>query len=155
MNFDPAIVSSVTALIAVILSPIITIFVTKKQINASVLSNNRQVWINRLRDELAIIVATIHHLPSAHANQSISTDNAIAEYGKFIEKVQVVKLLINPKESDHDNLVKLIESAGNEIINAINSRTADAKKFEEHSQRIVSQAQNVLKREWVRVKEGK
>ncbi len=155
MSFEPAIVSAITALVAVIIGPLVSIFVAKNQINASVVSSNRQAWINRLRDELATLVAIVHHLPSAHANQSVSTDDAIAEYGRFVEQFQVIKLLINPKETDHQELVRLIESAGNKIITSINDKKAKDSEFEAAGQRIVDQSQIVLKREWERVKNGK
>jgi hypothetical protein len=155
MSFEPAIVSAITALVAVIVSPLVSIIVAKSQINASVISSNRQVWINRLRDELATLVAIVHHLPSAHANGSVSTDEAISEYGNFVEKSQVIKLLINPKETDHQELVRLIESADTKIIDSINSKQAKASEFAAIGKRIVVQSQIVLKREWVRVKNGK
>lgn len=155
MSFEPAVVSAVTALVAVILGPLVSIFVAKNQINASVVSSNRQAWINRLRDELATLVAIIHHLPSAHANGSVSTDDAITEYGRFVEHLQVIKLLINPKETDHQELVRLIESASSKIIGSINDKHANASEFEDTGQRIVMQSQIVLKREWERVKNGK
>lgn len=154
MSFDPANVSAVTALVAVIVGPVVTFIVAKKQINASVVSGNRQVWINRLRDELAALIAIVNHLPAAHANGSINTDDAIQEYGRFLEKAQVVKLLINPKEDDHQELVNLVNSAGKGVIESISSKKASAKEFEDSAEGIVSHAQVVLKREWERVKIG-
>lgn len=154
MTFEPAVVSAITALVAVVVGPVVTICVAKKHVNASVVSGNRQVWINRLRDELATLVAIVNCLPAAHANGSVNTDNAVEEYGVFVEKVQIVKLLINPKETDHQELVKLIEASSEKIIKSISDKQASAKDFEESSQRIVAQAQVVLKREWERVKSG-
>ena len=158
MSFELAMVSAITALVAVIIGSLVSIFVAKNQINASVVSSNRQAWINRLRDELATLVAIVHHLPWGHANGSVSTDDAIAEYGRFVEKFQVIKLLINPKETDHQELVRLIESAGNKIMTSINAKKAEASEFEAAQlagKRIVTQSQIVLKREWERVKNGK
>lgn len=155
MSFEPAVVSAVTALVAVIVGPLVSIFVAKNQINASVVSANRQTWINRLRDELATLVGIVHHLPSAHANGAVSADAAITEYGRFVEKFQVIKLLINPKETDHQELIRLIESADKKIIESINKSQANASEFEAAGQRIVAQSQIVLKREWERVKNGK
>jgi triphosphoribosyl-dephospho-CoA synthetase len=151
MSYEPAVVSAVTALVAVIVGPLVSIIVAKNQINASVVSSNRQSWINRLRDELAALVAIVHNLPSAHANSTVTTKDAIAQHGIFIEQFQVIKLLINPKESDHKELVRLIESAGGKIVESINKNQANASEFEAIGQRIVEQSQIVLKREWVRV----
>ena len=75
MSFEPAVVSAITALVAIIIGPLVSICIAKNQINASVISTNRQVWINRLRDELATLVGMVHHLPSAHANDSVSTND--------------------------------------------------------------------------------
>lgn len=154
MSFEPAVVSAVTALVAVVIGPLVSIFVAKSQIQASVVSANRQSWINRLRDELATLICIVHHLPSAHANESLSTNEAVAEYGKFVQKFQVIKLLINPKEADHQELVRLIESADKKIIESINNKQASTSEFEAAGQRIVAQSQLVLKREWERVKRG-
>ncbi|MGO1298224.1 MAG: hypothetical protein ACTMIA_13105 [Vibrio sp.] len=155
MSFEPAVVSAITALVAVIVGPLVSIFVAKNQINASVVSANRQTWINRLRDELAALVGIVHHLPNAHANGSVTTNDAIAEYGRFAEKFQVIKLLINPKEADHQELIRLIGSADKKLIESINKKQASSAEFEAAGQRIVDQSQIVLKREWERVKNGK
>lgn len=154
MSFEPALVSAITALVAIIIGPLVSICIAKNQINASVISTNRQVWINRLRDELATLVGMVHHLPSAHANDSVSTNDAIAEYGKFVEKFQVIKLLINPNEADHQELVRLIECADEKLIESINNKISNRSEFETIGRDIVTQSQIVLKKEWQRVKSG-
>lgn len=154
MSFEPAVISAITALVAIIIGPLVSICIAKNQINASVISTNRQVWINRLRDELATLVGMIHHWPSAHANDSISTNDAIAEYGKFVERFQVIKLLINPNEADHQELVRLIECADEKLIESINNKISNRSKFETIGRDIVTQSQIVLKKEWQRVKSG-
>lgn len=154
MCVNPAIVSAITALVAVVVGPIVTLYVAKRQINASVLSGNRQAWINRLRDEVASLTAIVNNLPSAHANESVATTDAIAEHGRLVKMAQTVKLLINPTEEDHKKLVQLIDTAGEEVIDSINKRKADAKHFEQVAQEIVRQTQLILKREWERVKNG-
>ena len=42
---------ALTALVAVIISPIISIYVVRKQFRASVISPNRQNWINEFRNQ--------------------------------------------------------------------------------------------------------
>jgi hypothetical protein len=155
MSVDSAILSAITALVAVVVGPIVAVTVAKKQINATVVSGNRQVWINRLRDEVASLVAIVHYLPSAHANKSMTSEAAIEKYGQFVERAQVVKLLINPKERDHRELVHLVDTASRKLINSINSKQANAPEFEALAEEIVTHTQAVLKREWNRVKNGK
>src|SRR5277367_5082703 len=51
------IISSLTALVAVIVGPLIQLRVAKRQIRSTTISANRQAWINTLRDNLATIRA--------------------------------------------------------------------------------------------------
>jgi len=68
--------------------------------------------------------------------------------------MQTVKLLINPAEEDHKRLIELAESASNEITKSINKGHANASQFEDMAQAMVEQTQQILKREWERVKVG-
>jgi hypothetical protein len=52
-----SVISAVTALIASILGPIVTLTVARRQFNANVLSSNRQKWIESFRDRLAEFIA--------------------------------------------------------------------------------------------------
>ena len=151
---DPGVVSAITALVAVLFGPLISVYITKKQINSSVLSRNRQEWINRLRNVLAELVTIIQHVPPAHAANSITSQEAIAKHGELTEKIELVKLLLNPNETDHQELVRLISSASVQVQDAINRREGKASEMQGAAQRIVAQSQGILKREWNRVKNG-
>jgi hypothetical protein len=154
MSIDSGIVSAITALVVVIVSPLISIYVAKKQINSTVLSANRQAWINCLRNELAELVTIVRHVPPAYAANSITNPEAISKHGELTEKIELVKLLINPNEPDHQELVRLISSAGVQVKNAINKMQGKAPEMEQAANRIVFQSQIILKREWIRVKKG-
>jgi 23S rRNA pseudoU1915 N3-methylase RlmH len=154
MALDLATVSAVTALVAVIVGPLVSVYVAKKQIRSSIVSTNRQKWIDRLRDELAALLKDIQHTPSAYSANSISTSEAIAKHGEITERVEVIKLLINPKEADHQELVRLISSANSLVITSINQKRGNAKELQNISQNIASLSQQILKREWERVKSG-
>jgi hypothetical protein len=154
MDINLAMVSAITALFAVIFGPLISIYITNKQINSTVLSANRQAWINCLRNELAELVTIVRHVPPAYAANSITTPEAISKHGELTEKIELVKLLINPNEPDHQELVRLISSAGVQVKDAINQKQGKAPEMEHTAERIVSQSQIILKREWIRVKQG-
>jgi hypothetical protein len=62
--------------------------------------------------------------------------------------------LLNPNEADHQELVHLISSASALVRDAINQRSANASEMEKAAERIVAQSQGILKREWIRVKNG-
>jgi hypothetical protein len=154
MNINPEMVTAITALVAVVVGPLLSIYVARKQINTEALSKNRQEWINKLRNELAELITIVMHVPPAYAANSINNQEAIAKHGELTEKVELVKLLLNPKESDHQELVRLITSASIQVKDAINQRQGNAVKLEEVAERVVKQAQIILKREWERVKKG-
>jgi len=155
MAFDPSTLSALTPLIAVIVSPAATLYVAKKQLQASVVSNNRQAWINRLRDEVASLTAFILSLPSAHAADSITTSAAMDMHANFVKMAQSVKLLANPSEPDHQELIRLIDLANADIIRSINQRIANANQFSTSAETIINKTQTILKQEWIRVKQGK
>lgn len=154
MNINPEMVTAITALVAVVVGPLLSVYVARKQINTAALSKNRQEWINKLRNELAELITIVMHVPPAYAANSITNQEAIAKHGELTEKVELVKLLLNPKESDHQVLVCLITSASIQVKDAINQRQGNAVKLEEVAERVVKQGQIILKREWERVKKG-
>src|SRR6266566_8149872 len=60
-----AIISAATALIAVVVAPISAYLIAKRQITATVVSTNRQAWINQLRDHLSQLHSLLFRLPMA------------------------------------------------------------------------------------------
>jgi len=54
-----SLVSACTALVASIVGPLVTLAVARRQFNATVLSANRQKWIETLRDLLAEAISLI------------------------------------------------------------------------------------------------
>jgi hypothetical protein len=90
----PEMVTAITALVAVVVGPILSIYVAKKQINAAALSTNRQEWINKLRTVLAELITIVRHVPPAYHANSITNQDAIAKHGELTEKIELVKLLL-------------------------------------------------------------
>lgn len=151
MNDLVAILSAFTALCAVILAPLVSMHVTRRQIEASVLSKNRQEWINTLRDELVeLIVAlrglqTVMILPQEHRSAN--------ELKGLIEKITrreiKITLLINPKETDHAELIQLISDG---LLLAASASDHPKERIIEVERKIATLSQRILKREWQRVK---
>lgn len=154
MDATITIISALTALAAVVLAPLVSIYVVRKEVNAQVISTNRQVWINRLRDELAHFIKDVRHVPSTHAADAITTAEAIARYEDMALREERIKLLLNPTENDHIELLKLIASAREKTQTAINAKKSMANEQDSIANLVVKAAQPVLKREWVRVKNG-
>lgn len=144
-----AIISALTALAAVLLGPLVSIWVAQKQVRVSVLSNNRQQWINTLRDiisEYFSIVAIV-----------LVTDwdgKPRDEHDQKMERLMLlnskIRLMLNPKEDDHIKLVELLGDLAEQAASARSEMSKD-KMRASHNEAVLV-AQKVLKGEWERVK---
>jgi hypothetical protein len=165
MPHDPQIilqiVTAVTAFAAVIIGPLLTRRqiasaeeIARLQIRASVVSTNRQDWINTLRDAIAEFLSK-----EAMARTFNRLHHADAEsLGRIQEVLRLnckITLLINSRESDHARLVKLIDKMTNSI-NGSNKTSDELRQIDAsiNDLRIetVTLSQAILKREWERVK---
>ncbi len=112
-----SILSLLIAVIAVLFGPLISFFITKRTLRANIKISNkqlispmRQIWINNLRDLLAEITSK-----SAHYWVSGTEDRKDSEYYRITELEHKIRLTINPKEEDHQKLVKLVKQMTNNL----------------------------------------
>ena len=160
---DPLVISLIsacTALVASIVGPLVTLVVAKRQFNATVLSANRQKWIETLRDLLAelsslLVAALVVKFEWKDKwNQGLGpiTKDA-AMFGK-LERIVLVQwkilLLTNPAETDHQQLNQAIETA----LTRLKAEGAHDAESEADLASITRLGQAILKREWERVKRG-
>ena len=155
-----SLVSAATALVASIVGPVVTLAVARRQINANVVSSNRQNWIDALRDLLAELVALFASvmvvksgwksdwgggLPALQSDRSL-----LAKLERIVLVQWKIRLLLNPTEADHRTLYRAIEGA----FAHAKSDAFDEAELAADIERITSVAQPILKREWERVKRG-
>lgn len=155
-----SLISACTALVASIVAPFVTLSVARRQFNATVLSANRQKWIESLRDLLAELIAlyvaaiVVKLKWKERWEEGLGPVNANPELLEKLERIVLaqskIRLLINPAEADHQHLYKAVESAFRRL------RDAEANKAgtEADMENITKLAQAILKREWERVKRG-
>ena len=142
-----AVIAAITALCAVVLGPLVSLWAAQKQTRVAVLANNRQAWINSLRDAFAEFV-------------SLSTNVALVKDEELVEKVERlgyvevrIKLMLNPKEADHQHLMDAVTAMRIAAAATIRNPTETAKQnLIESTKKLMPQIQSVLKREWERVK---
>src|SRR5512144_1751006 len=124
MDIDTGVVtlvSACTALVASIAGPAVTLTVARRQISANVVSVNRQRWIETLRDlvaELIALIATGMMVRLERARDSTSVNALFATDPLMIQKVErivmvrnKIRLLTNPGEDDHRQLLDAIDVA--------------------------------------------
>ena len=145
-----ALIASITALFAVLLGPLVSIWVAQRQSRVTVLSTNRQAWINALRDLIAeyfSITALIHS-----GDWSSRTD---VEFDQKLERLALldakIRLMLNPTEPDHQQMSNLLG-----VLRATMGGRAGAARDIEKAKAICNEllplSQSILKCEWERVK---
>jgi len=153
-------VSACTALTASIVGPIVTLKVARRQFNATVLSGNRQKWIEALRDTLAELIsllATALVIKSKWKDKweggrgPLNAEPALLDKFERIVLTQAkIQLLINPVDPDHQQLDRAVDVAARRL----QSEEALDSETEQDIRSIVALGQSILKREWQRVKKG-
>jgi hypothetical protein len=147
-----------TALIAGVASPIVSISVARQQFKASVISNNRERWIEALRDAISEYIAIVtnvvlmaHHARSADGD----IDLADQEMLKAIERIVLVRskimLMTNPTKDHHRDLCQRIEAVHRALVS---KERLDLEQWRSHLDAITRAGHAVLEIEWTRVKRG-
>lgn len=147
-----AIISAVTALFAVLLGPLVSMWAAQRQSRVAVLSANRQAWINALRDLISeyISISGLIHAGDWSNRTEIEFDQKMERLALLSAKI---RLMLNPKEEDHQRLSKLL----GDLLLTMGGRAAagnkrDAQKARTLVNELVPLSQSILKREWERVK---
>ncbi len=120
---------------------------SKEQIKLEVLSKNRQAWINTLRDELSRFIGEASYIMLLQAKEKEEQDEIqhTRESVKKLAEIEAkIKLLINPTETNHQKLVKLLQ----QIFLELSLKKTIKNKVDE----LVNISQVILKEEWIRVK---
>ena len=151
-------ITASTALIAGIASPIVSISVARRQFKASVISNNRERWIEALREAIAeyISLATSAALIARHAtavnDQRLYADE---EMRKTAERIMLVRtkivLMTNPTKIGHRDLCQSIDVVHRALVA---SQVMDPERWRSQLDAITLSGHAVLEAEWGRVKRG-
>jgi hypothetical protein len=155
MKIDPQLISVISlaiAALAVVVGPLITLYISKNQSKATLqlakqqlLGPMRQAWINELRELVVEVTSNSLHYWSTGTYENLENE----EYNRIIHIQHKVRLMINPAEEDHTKLFKEIES----MVNAAGASSGKEDKiFFEAYNTVINTAQSVLKREWDVVK---
>lgn len=164
-------ITALTALAAVIISPLVTwlvarrqsetnIEIAKRSIDANLISANRQRWIDDLRNLVAEFQTTIivlRPLSRLVMAEHTNTTEYVRQRHQGFEKATLLRsrlaLLLNPSEAEHKELLIAFDTA---LSIANTSPEADTRRVEaELSDDIEKKAQWILKQEWERVKAGR
>lgn len=151
MNQAIPIVSLIIAVLAVLFGPLVILKIGRKQIELSrriaskqIVAPMRQAWINNLREKLAELSSSAHHYWNAGFEERKDE-----EYKRLTQLEEEIKLLINPTEEDHKELVDTIR----QMLSALERGTRDAEEFFAAREKTTTLGQKIFKTEWSRIKD--
>ena len=153
-----AFVTACTALISAVIGPAVSYLVARRQIQASVISNNRERWTEALRDSVAEYVALL--ITAATAKQTfgqetlkaLGADHALLQlYERTVLVKNKIMLMTNPNESRYRELCNVIEATYQSLIS---DDPQSLPKIHSASEAITRAGREVLRAEWIRVKRG-
>lgn len=167
----------ITAILIAILTVLTNIFISRKialsqkeialsqiensrkmvqlDINKTVLSGNRQVWISTLRDSISDYIAKCHsyrikpdQVKSKYKEASQNTGNSdLTEIFRLDTKIV---LMLNSNEDDSKLLIKRLE----QYTTSLFDETVITQPSEFYLQEIINVTKTILKKEWEQVKKG-
>lgn len=144
-----AVIAALTALGAVVFGPLVSMWIVRRQTQVAVLSNNRQTWINELRELIAeyLSITSFVHVADWSESPRDVHDQKMERLMLLNSKIQ---LMLNPTEKDHIQLVRLLGNLAEG--SAAARKGVEIKKMQDNHLDAVKLAQSILKREWNRVK---
>ena len=152
-----AFVTACAALVSAAGGPIVSIMVSSRQIRASLVSGNRERWIEALRDAIAEyvgLVVVVAAVREARHEDSLLALRDTPELVQLCERMAQarnrIELMINPGKPEHGKLDELLERAHLHLVGDFGS----ARELGSMAEAITQAGRAVLKSEWERVKRG-
>jgi hypothetical protein len=155
-----SLISACTALTASLLGPLVALTVAKRQIHASVVSTNRQKWIDGFRDLMSGF--TGQAVVGLHVRDSIMRDGRIdlgenqalmARFESLVATATKIHLMIDPTDPTHQELLAAVDSITRKL--GPEFMTADVQaEIEAALTRAVGLTQGILRTEWARTRKG-
>lgn len=125
-----------------------TLAVADNQIRATVLSANRQRWIDELRNEIARAIQLLQGMSDVFSKTPIDQKAVDLLRRDFVFSRAKISLLINPTEKDHQDLSQAL----NDAYDCVNNGDGAYRELFDRIANILETSQGILKKEWERVK---
>lgn len=153
--------SLIVAGLAVLVGPIASYYIAKKQIWASTVTSSRQKWINELREDVASFLQQTAlgaelsiDITRSHNNEELN-HKILKALTKAGELELLIKLRLNPNEKEHQDLLSAIYEFSRMANLIHNTGEASTKEFKKFKKSVVEKAQVIFKKEWERIKAQK
>lgn len=151
-------VSAATVLVASIAAPLVTLRMGRLQIRASVLSANRQKWIDSFREAVATFlsqVAAIVHLRekivSGGSIHVSAEPEVLKRFEALVFTLARIRLLVDPLDEQQRQMLAVMQQQ----LKKLQSAATDADIVADNEStgfQVVELAVGILRKEWARVK---
>lgn len=147
---DAQYISAITALGAVILSPLIAIFTVNTQMKISTLSVNRQKWIDDLRSAISEYCGLMHYVNQSRSVGHLTYSEVYPILQKSFELESKIMLLVNPNEEKHKKITELTTEGRVALFSTDDQY--DPNTWNNVWYKLIPLTNTILKEEWERVK---
>jgi hypothetical protein len=140
-------VAALSAALIALLSAVFTVWNTGRTIRATVVSTNRQKWIDSIRDDLALFLrlSSIDHMHQwTEPSAGLIEETQAARKEMHLISLRIL-LKLNPAENEHVEFIDMIEKL----------RTTSRPQEDPLPDRLARAGQDIFKAEWERIKRGR
>ncbi len=149
-------VSALTALIAAMAGPFVTLYVARAQMRISVLATNRQRWIDEFREQVAHLCSEVA-IAGQIRDKIISNGRFVIQgepeflnsYGRLIYTANKIRLMVNPLDREHQDLLSAIDA----LLLQFQTSPDDIDLWA-MGQALIGKSLSILRREWLLVQKG-
>lgn len=155
-----SLVSAITALVASIAGPLVTLHVGRTQMRLTVRAANRQHWIDEFRELIAHFCSEI--AIAAQGREKIVRDGKIiieseSEYlqafRRLIYTANKIRLMVNPMDAEHQALLTLMNTMFERLRAAPQDHDLQS-EGQIYVGEIVTKSLAIIRQEWLLVQRG-
>jgi len=155
-----SLITATTALVASIMSPLVTLSVARRQFRANVISTNRQKWIETFRDRVSELVSLMNAAQVLKRHSIASWQGGLGpvqanlglteKFERAYMALAEIRLMTNASEPEHQHLNEAVASALTHLQHDELRDQELAASVEE----VIALGRTIIRHEWGRVKRG-
>jgi len=155
-----SLITAAAALLASLVSPLVTLSVARRQFQASVISTNRQKWIETLRDRLSELISLVNtaHVIKRHSNgpwhgglrQAQANLGLTKKFERAHKAMAEIRLLTSASDPKHKHLNEALAAA----VAHVQHEDLREDELMASIEDVVALGRTIIRREWGRVKRG-
>jgi uncharacterized paraquat-inducible protein A len=141
-----AMIAAIVALFSLIISPIVTYKIAKKQISTTVLSNERKEWINSLQSDISAFVSQAMFLASGYHSLFYPKEKTVEILEQVFALHIQIQLKLNLSISSHKNLEEIVNKIASEL-EKLSTKSEDYNLIVKYLEEIVPSTRIVVQEE--------